>query len=149
MNGGNTINIFCNDKGNWIHDGVCEKITCPPLSKMNSYMYNCTDENRYDSVCSTSCLSSRVGNTNFNSSEYPVLVLMVSVVTYLQIIRQYLTLNVFLIRGTLSGLRQLFATNSPLKVTKNDFFFTLKALFIVKIFQVLSWIFGHVAKRLE
>ena len=57
---------------------------------MNSYIYNCTDENRYDSVCSTSCLSSRVGNTNFNSSEYPVLVLMVLVVTYLQIIRKHL-----------------------------------------------------------
>ena len=34
---------------------------------------------------------------------------------------------------------------------KNGFYFPLKALFVVKIFKFLSWLFGHVEKtvRLE
>ena len=32
---------------------------------------------------------------------------------------------------------------------KNAFYFTLKALFVLKIFKFLSWLFGHVAKRLD
>ena len=35
---------------------------------------------------------------------------------------------------------------SPLKVTKNVFYFILKALFVLKIFKFLSWRFGHVEK---
>ena len=38
------------------------------------------------------------------------------------------------------------------KSFKNDekcFYFTLKALFIIKIFEFLSWHFGHVEKRLD
>ena len=35
---------------------------------------------------------------------------------------------------------------SPLKVTKNAFYFILKALFVLKIFKFLSWLFGHVGK---
>ena len=32
---------------------------------------------------------------------------------------------------------------------KNDFYFTSKALFILKMFKFLSWLFGLVAKRLD
>ena len=32
---------------------------------------------------------------------------------------------------------------------KNAFYFTLKSLFVLKIFNFLSWLFGHVAKRLD
>ena len=32
---------------------------------------------------------------------------------------------------------------------KNAFYFTSKALFILKIFKFLSWLFGHAAKRLD
>ena len=32
---------------------------------------------------------------------------------------------------------------------KNDFYFTSKALFVLKIFKLLSGLFGHVAKRLD
>ena len=32
---------------------------------------------------------------------------------------------------------------------KNASYFTLKALFVLKIFKFLSWLFGHVAKRLD
>ena len=50
------------------------------------------------------------------------------------------------IKGTLSGLRQFLATESPLKVMKNAFLITSKALFILKIFKFLLWLFGHVSK---
>ena len=40
--------------------------------------------------------------------------------------------------GALSGLRQFLATESPLKIMKNAFYFTSKALFVLKIFNFLS-----------
>ena len=52
-------------------------------------------------------------------------------------------------KGTLSGLRQFLATESPLKMMKNAFYFTSKALFILKIFKFLSLIFDHALKRLD
>ena len=41
-------------------------------------------------------------------------------------------------KGALSGLRSFLAAKFPLKMMKNTFYFTLKALFIVKIFKFLS-----------
>ena len=32
------------------------------------------------------------------------------------------------------------------KMKKNTFYFTLKALFVLKVFKFLSWLFGHVEK---
>ena len=32
---------------------------------------------------------------------------------------------------------------------KDDFYFTSKALFVLKIFTFLSWLFGHVTKQLD
>ena len=40
--------------------------------------------------------------------------------------------------SALSGLRQVLAIESPLKVMKNTFYFTSKALFVLKIFKFLS-----------
>ena len=40
-------------------------------------------------------------------------------------------------KGVLSGLRQLFATESSLKMIKNAFYFTLKALLVLKIIKFL------------
>ena len=51
--------------------------------------------------------------------------------------------------GILSRLRQLLATESPLKMIKNAFYFISKALFLLKIFKFLSRHFGQVAKRLD
>ena len=61
------------------------------------------------------------------------------------------TLLVIMFKGALQGLRQFLITESPLKVTKNAFYFTLKAIFVLKILKFLSWLFGHVEKtaRLE
>ena len=47
-----------------------------------------------------------------------------------------LTLKIF--KRTLSGLRQFLATENPLKMIKNAFYFTLKSLFVLKIFKILS-----------
>ena len=41
-------------------------------------------------------------------------------------------------KGALSGLRQFLATESPLKMMKNVFYFISKALFVLKIFKFLS-----------
>ena len=51
--------------------------------------------------------------------------------------------------GALSGPRQFVTTESPLKMMKIDFYFTLKALFVLKIFKFLSLLFGHVEKWLD
>ena len=57
--------------------------------------------------------------------------------------------NSFLLNDALSGLRQVLATESPLKMMKNVSYFILKALYILKIFTVLSWLFGHAGKQLD
>ena len=41
-------------------------------------------------------------------------------------------------KSALSGLRHFLATENPLKVMKNVFYFTSKAFFILKIFKFLS-----------
>ena len=53
------------------------------------------------------------------------------------------------VKGALSGLRQFLSTKSPLKLMKNAFYFTSKALFVLKILKFFSLLFGHVAKRLD
>ena len=45
---------------------------------------------------------------------------------------------IFCVKGTLLGLRQFLATESLLKRMKNAFCITLKALFVIKIFEFLS-----------
>ena len=42
---------------------------------------------------------------------------------------------------------QFLAAKSPFKIMKNAFYFTSKALFVLKIFKFLAWLFGHVSKR--
>ena len=54
----------------------------------------------------------------------------------------------FWIKDALSGLRQSLTAESPLKLMKNAFYFTSKALFVLKIFKFLSLLFGHAAKQL-
>ena len=54
-----------------------------------------------------------------------------------------------LIKGVPLGLRQLLASENPLKLMKIVFYFTSKAFFVFKIFNFLSELFGHVTKRLD
>ena len=46
-------------------------------------------------------------------------------------------------------MRQFLAAESPLKMMKNAFYFTSKALLVLKIFKFLSRLFAHAAKRLH
>ena len=48
------------------------------------------------------------------------------------------------LKGALSGLRQFLENETLLKMMKNAFHFTLKAIFVLEIFRFLSWLFGHV-----
>ena len=54
-----------------------------------------------------------------------------------------------LLKGALSRMRQFLATESPLEMIKNAFYFTLKTLCVLKVFEFLSEILGHVRKRLS
>ena len=56
---------------------------------------------------------------------------------------------IILFKAALSGLKQFLAAESPLKMMKNDFCFTSKALLVLKIFKFLSRLFGHIVKRLD
>ena len=47
-------------------------------------------------------------------------------------------LDTFHVRSALLGLRQFLATESALKMMKNGFYFTSKAVFFLKIFKFLS-----------
>ena len=51
------------------------------------------------------------------------------------------------IKGTLLGLGQFLATESPLKMKKNAFYFTSKAFFVLKILKVLTSLFAYVEKQ--
>ena len=53
------------------------------------------------------------------------------------------------IKDALSGLSQFLATGSLFKMINNAFYFTLNALFVLKVFEFLSWLFSHVEKRLD
>ena len=53
------------------------------------------------------------------------------------------------VKGAPSGLTQLVVIGSHLKMLKNTFCFVWEALFVLKIFRFLSWLFGHVEKRLD
>ena len=44
----------------------------------------------------------------------------------------------FFLKGALSGLRQFLAIESSFKIMKNAFYFNSKALFVLKIFRILS-----------
>ena len=59
--------------------------------------------------------------------------IMMDKVPHLLIIAFFLMLKV-----VISGLRQLVATECPLKMMKNAFYFTSKPLFVLKIFKPLS-----------
>ena len=43
-----------------------------------------------------------------------------------------------ILKGALKGLRQFLITESPLKIMKSAFYFTLKALFLPMIFKFLT-----------
>ena len=54
-----------------------------------------------------------------------------------------------LIKGTLRGLRQFLATENPLRIMKNAFYFTLKAVSIINTFKFCSEFFDDVEKPFD
>ena len=48
------------------------------------------------------------------------------------------TKGINIVKGALQGLRQFLTSESHLKIMKNTFYFTLKGLFVLKIFKFLS-----------
>ena len=55
----------------------------------------------------------------------------------------------FSIKGALAGLKHFLATESPFKMMKNTFYFNLKSVFVLKIFNFLSGLFGRKEKRFD
>ena len=51
-------------------------------------------------------------------------------------------------KGALTGLRKFCKTESPSKMMKKAFYFTLKALFVLNIFKFSSWLFGQSNSKL-
>ena len=49
--------------------------------------------------------------------------------------------NLLCFKGPFSGLREFLATDYSLITSKKTFQFTVKALFINKIFKILFWLF--------
>ena len=45
-----------------------------------------------------------------------------------------------------AALSEFLAFESPLKMVENAFYFTLKARYVLKIFNFLSSLFGHAKK---
>ena len=53
-------------------------------------------------------------------------------------IKEHLRFHLQTNKGILSGVRQFLVTENPLKMMKNAFYFSLKALFVLKVFKLLS-----------
>ena len=82
------------------------------------------------------------------------IVIVITTVTYCYCCSSFLTKNQNIrknrnIKGALSGLRQFFGKWKSFKNDEKCIYFTSKALFVLKIFQFLPWLFGNVSKRLD
>ena len=53
------------------------------------------------------------------------------------------------LKGPLLSLTQLLTAKSHLEMMKNAFYFMLQALFVLKTFTFLFWLFDYVEKRLD
>ena len=52
-------------------------------------------------------------------------------------------------RNALSGPRNFLASENPLKLIKNAFYFNSKTNFVLNIIDFLCWRFGYVAGQLD
>ena len=57
--------------------------------------------------------------------------------------------ELFNFKSALSDPRQFLPSETPFKKMKIPFYFSLKALFTLKIYKFLSLLLGHVEKRLD
>ena len=84
-------------------------------------------------------------NADWNNSEYGHFLRSAD----LHIARNRLQVSLLILKVHSKIWDKFLATESPLKIMKNVFYFTLKALSILKIFTFLFWSFDHVEKRLD
>ena len=61
----------------------------------------------------------------------------------------FIFINILCLKAHSQVWDNFLATERPLKIMKNAFYFTSKALFVLKLFKFLPSLFGHVAKRLD
>ena len=57
--------------------------------------------------------------------------------------------NRLLIKDAISNLTQVLAVERLLRMMENTFYFILRALFTLKIFKFLFWLFDHVGEQLN
>eukprot|EP00794_Sanderia_malayensis_P010275 gene10275-11330_t len=57
---GKHVKLTCTEDGQWKQDAYCKQITCPQLSLFHKQVYNCSNENSYESVCITVCPRNKV-----------------------------------------------------------------------------------------
>ena len=71
------------------------------------------------------------------SYSYVFKILIKNCIVEVFIIKKYVKFSFFFFKGPLPGLRQCLATKNFLKMMENTFYFTLKALFVLKMFKSL------------
>ena len=57
--------------------------------------------------------------------------------------------NGYILTGPLSDLSRFLASESPLKIMKNAFYFNSKSLSVFKVSKFFPWIFRHVETRFD
>ena len=91
-----------------------------------------------------------VGEAKLNVfNVFKVYVLFVLILLFLNMYCILTTPTQFKFKCAFSGLIQLLATESFLKMTENAFYFTLNSFFLLKIFNFLPLFFCHVEKQLD
>ena len=66
------------------------------------------------------------------------IIIIIVITTTITVITFEIVIITTKFKGALEGLRQFFASESTFKKMKNAFYFTLKALSVLKIFKFLS-----------
>ena len=134
----NEINFCCNEISFFYF-----KLLFPTKVSQNGFNFNQTESYVYskfqsDTLVSHGDLFKRLFYINIYRHCFVLLLLLlllllnVITVTKTQNFRKNRN-----IKGALSGLRQFLATESPLKMMRNAFYFTSKALFVIKVFKSL------------
>ena len=76
--------------------------------------------------------------SNDNDGTLMIMMLITVIIRITTVMRIFSSKFKHFLKGALSGLRRLLATESRLKIRKNAFNFTSKVLFVLKIFKFLS-----------
>ena len=81
---------------------------------------------------------SKARNRSQVEVEYFIIPYISTFIRLSHLCQEFYVHSIIIIKGGLEGLRQFLITENPLKMIKNAFYFTLKALFFLKIFRFSS-----------